>query len=79
MTNFENEKNIYVLAIAGSMGPNTNSAGCQDFLVTSLFCLLRYLHNPSIHPSIHPMTLRAHIGPRPPLARVLNLTLIDNW
>jgi hypothetical protein len=29
--------------------------------------------------TIHPMALTAHIGPRPPLTRFLNLTLIDNW
>jgi hypothetical protein len=29
--------------------------------------------------SIHPMTPKAHIGPRPPLMSFLNLTLIDNW
>jgi hypothetical protein len=29
--------------------------------------------------SIHPMALTAHIGPRPPLTRFLNLTLIDDW
>jgi hypothetical protein len=34
---------------------------------------------PSIHLSIHPMALTAHIGPRPPLARFRNLTLRDGW
>jgi hypothetical protein len=28
---------------------------------------------------IHPMALRAHIGPRPPLMSFLNLTLIYSW
>jgi hypothetical protein len=32
-----------------------------------------------VDPSIHPMALTAHIGPRPPLARFRNLTPIDSW
>jgi hypothetical protein len=33
----------------------------------------------TIHLSIHPVALTAHIGPWPPLMRFRNLTLIDNW